>query len=417
MRAMPDPATIPYESSGQAAGAARLWAVNLVTFFASIGTGVVWNGISFIAETDYHFEKGRTLLLYLVMGATYVAGAFSAGRVVRMLEERLSPRSTLALILAGEAVVCVSLGLLRTDAMLWIVACFISVLSSWLWPVIESYVSAGRHGASMRSAIGWWNLSWTGAVALSMVVIGPMIKERGRDAIVALGAVHALALLPLMGLPRKPGSHDAELAAAAVQPEYPLLLRAARMLLPVSYVLNSAMSPLLPYLMNALHVDKSWQTPATSTWMWVRIGAITIMWQMPFWHGRWGTLVVGALSMTLGFGLIVMAQWLSLMLLGLALFGVGMGIIYYAALYYAMAVGRAEVDAGGTHEALIGVGYSIGPLTGLASLAMMQAGAIEGEPQFNRTVVAIVWLLILLAAIGVARTYRRAHRGRIARAR
>ena len=48
--------------------------------------------------------------------------------------------------------------------------------------------------------------------------------------------------------------------------------------------------------------------------------------------------------------------------------GVGMGAVYYAALYYGLAVGHADVDAGGTHEGLIGVGYCLGPLVALAGV-------------------------------------------------
>jgi hypothetical protein len=55
------------------------------------------------------------------------------------------------------------------------------------------------------------------------------------------------------------------------------------------------------------------------------------------------------------------------MLAGLVAFGAGHGILYFASLYYAMAVGGAEVDAGGTFEALIGAGYVVGPLAGLAA--------------------------------------------------
>ena len=58
---------------------------------------------------------------------------------------------------------------------------------------------------------------------------------------------------------------------------------------------------------------------------------------------------------------------------GLVVFGVGMGLTYYAALYYSLAVGHAEVDAGGTFEALIGVGYFVGPLLGIAAAAVAPA--------------------------------------------
>jgi hypothetical protein len=364
-----------------------LWAINLLTFLASIGTGIVWNGLSFVAESTYHFEKGRTLTMYLLMGVTYVVSALSTGRVLRALERFVTPRSALGLILLLEAAIC---------------------FSSWLWPIIESYVTAGRHGAAMRDALGWWNVCWTSAVAASMVVIGPLIKDHGRDAIALMGAVHAVALVPLIWLSPEPDPHDEELHAAAVDTEYPWLLDAARLLLPISYVLNSAMSPLLPYLMNALHIDKGWQTPATSTWMWARIAAIFVMWRAPFWHGRWGTMLLGGAAMTLGFGIVVTTSSMPSMLVGLGTFGAGMGIIYYAALYYAMAVGRAQVDAGGAHEALIGVGYSIGPLTGLVCLGFSNAGLIGDEAHFNQAVVALVWLLTLITLVFVMRAYLRA---------
>lgn len=55
-----------------------------------------------------------------------------------------------------------------------------------------------------------------------------------------------------------------------------------------------------------------------------------------------------------------------------------MGIIYCAALYYAMAVGHADVDAGGKHEASIGLGYGVGPLCGLAAMQVLGETAGSG---------------------------------------
>ena len=52
---------------------------------------------------------------------------------------------------------------------------------------------------------------------------------------------------------------------------------------------------------------------------------------------------------------------------------------YTAALYYVMEVGGGEVDAGGSHEALIGIGYTVGPLCGVFSCALVRAGWIAPE--------------------------------------
>jgi MFS family permease len=232
-----------------------------------------------------------------------------------------------------------------------------------------------------------------------------------RMAIVVLGLLHAVAIVPLMRFERFPGAHDVEQSHASIQPEYPLLLHAARMLLPLSYVLNAAMSPLLPYLFTRIDLPQQFETTVASTWMWVRIVAMAIMWNLGFWHGKWGTLLLGGISMTLGFGIAVLVPSLPLLILGLAIFGVGMGIIYYAALYYAMAVGRAEVDAGGTHEALIGAGYTVGPLTGLIGVSATSAAHTAGWQVWDGAIlVAVVWLLIGIGTIAVLRPYRQARR-------
>jgi hypothetical protein len=382
-----------------------LAAVNGLTFLASIGTGVVWNGISFIAEQEYHFDKRQTITLYIVMGATYIGGAFWTGSVLRTLASILQPRTALAMIFICEALICLSIGLVRQTWMLWIVASVVSVLSSWQWPIVESYLTAGRHGSQMREAMGWWNICWTSAVAVAMLLIAPLIKDHGRLAIVMVGAVHLLAIAPLCWFAATPGVHDDHAAATSVQTEYPLLLRAARMLLPLSYVLNSAMSPLLPFMLNNLGVEKGFQTPLTSVWMCTRVLTMAVMWRVGFWHGRWGTLLLGGLAMTFGFSVMVSATGVLAVITGFAAFGMGMGIIYFAALYYAMAVGRAEVDAGGTHEALIGVGYTIGPLAGLASIQFTST-----EQHFSRSLIAIVFGIVAIGVIGVLRVYLFARR-------
>jgi hypothetical protein len=82
-----------------------------------------------------------------------------------------------------------------------------------------------------------------------------------------------------------------------------------------------------------------------------------------------------------------------------------MGLTYYASLYYALAVGRAEVDAGGNFEALIGLGYLGGPLLGVAASAAVpghSAGATVG----------LCWLIMAVGAAGALHAWRQARRAR-----
>jgi hypothetical protein len=393
--------------------ASPLWAINALTFVASIGTGVVWNGVAFVAKHAYEYDRIQTLALYVAMGGVYVLGAMTAGRGIRLVEKRIAPRTLLGLILVVESLICLGPMFTMSQVMLWTIGIGVSLLSSWVWPIVESYVTAGRHGEDMRNSIGWWNLSWTIAVAASLWLMAPMIEHDAQMALVILGPFNALGLIPLIWFRCRPGAHDDQLSAASVGREYQLLLHAARVLLPLSYVLNAAMSPLLPYLFERFDLNAWWETPVAATWMSVRVVAMTLMWRLGFWHGRWGTLLLGGLTMCGGFALIVLSPALWVMMMGLATFGAGMGVIYYAAIYYAMAVGKAEVDAGGTHEALIGLGYTMGPIAGFVGIGLGGAMRNAGWQIWDGTgIVVVVLMLTGAGAAGAVRPYFTARKRR-----
>ena len=89
-------------------------------------------------------------------------------------------------------------------------------------------------------------------------------------------------------------------------------------------------------------------------------------------------------------------------LLGEAIFGFAAGLTYSAAIYYAMVVKNASVDAGGVHEGLIGAGFAIGPAMGLAGIAM---APIFGNEMLG--VLAGVAVLMAVCAAGALRPLAR----------
>jgi hypothetical protein len=139
-----------------------------------------------------------------------------------------------------------------------------------------------------------------------------------------------------------------------------------------------------------------------------RFAALFVMWQVGFWHGRWGTLVAGGGSLVGGLALVLVAPSLTMVVGGLALFGAGMALTYYAALYYSLAVGHGAVDAGGNFEALIGLGYCLGPLLGLGG-RLVGAGS---EPRAASATVVFTWLVAATVAVLALRPYLRARRAR-----
>ncbi|MDY7110546.1 MAG: hypothetical protein SYC29_18090 [Planctomycetota bacterium] len=391
-------------------GVTPLWAPLAVTFLASLGTGIFWNAIAFIARNTYDFPQERNFVLAAVMGAVYVIGAFGIGRIMQRLEHRLRPRTLLVGLMVAQGVLCFGPVAIGREAVFWITAAGVSIASAAMWPLLESYLTAGRHGRAMRSAIGWFNITWMSAVIVPLLAMPPLLEDRGEWVIGAQAIASLLALVPLCFFAARPRHHAADLAAASVTAEYPLLLRSARVLLPMSCLLFMAMGPILPYRFEDIGVKLEFQTPATATWMFARFAAMLVMYRLRFWHGRWGTLLLAGSLMTGGFALVILAPDLLRMLVGFVFFGVGIGAVYYAALYYAMSVGRAEVGAGGVHEALIGSGYTLGPLAGLTGTVLAQGTALGRAATAGQAIVGVVWALVALGAIGAALPYARARR-------
>lgn len=384
-----------------------------LTVLASFGTGILWNGMPFIAEHDYDFSEVENFGLFTIVGLVYVVAAFLAGRLIRRIESTLSARSLLAILLIAQSALAMIPLVADAEWMIWMVTIGLGIASALFWPVVESYLSAGRAGKRLRFAIGLWNVLWTLAVAISLIGLAPLMSEGSRlarYAIVGLAGLNIFGTICLVWFRRQPLAPGHASAAAEAGREYPYLLHAARILLPTSYFLVGMISPLMPYRLEVLEVASTYKTPLTATWMFTRVGVIVVMWLLPFWHGRWGTLLLAGGSMVLGYLGMLMAPTVWLMFTSLAIFGFGQGITYYAAIYYAMSVGNAEVDAAGTHESLIGAGYAGGPLAGLVTVLLV-GGA---DPATTIAALRIGLILLVMTAAGwfALQPYRRARRER-----
>ena len=390
---------------------APLAAVLAVTFAGSLSGGVFWAAIFFVTARHYGFSAARNLVLAAVMGAVYAVAAAGAGRLVRRLSALSSPRALLAAALATWTVAAMApLAAPQTEAAIWGGALLGAVASAVTWPIVESYLSAGRHGAEMRAAIGWFNVTWTPATALGLLLM-PIVTQIGTLAALGLSAAGSFAaLIATFKLPVRPGAHEPDEAQAAVGREYPFLVRAVSWLLPMSYVLCAAMSPLLPHRLAAVSGGTAGGGVA-ALWMVARFFTLLAMWRTGFWHGRWGTLALAVAALAAGLATIMLAPSLALLAAGLIVFGFGMGLTYYAALYYSLAVGRAAVDAGGTFEALIGFGYFAGPLLGLGAQAVASPGHAASAT------VMLAWLVAGGCSLGALRRYLAARRARLPKRR
>lgn len=392
-------------------GRSPLWATLTLTWVNNLGAAAALIGVYSVAESAFSFSDSALLVLGLLQGVTYIAAAALAGRGTRRLAgpgRAMSTRTLLAVLMVLMAGLALLPWLTARPWAVWVLVGVYSPLSGWLWPLVESYVSAQRHGDELRRATGGFNMSWASSQVVTFWALAPFMAGHPLLAIAVLGMSHVLCLGVLAFLPREPGAHDQPEQAhdPAEAARLRRLLGAHRVTLVLSYVLYSALNPLLPSRAGALGVDATWLPPLISVWMTTRVVLFAIMQRWHAWHGRGATLAWSAGALLGGFVLAMLAPGVGLLILGLAIFGVGMGATYAAAFHYAMEVGAAGVDAGGKHEALIGVGYSAGPLAGLAATGLVASHAIGAGSHSAATAAIAGGLACAVGAGACARLLR-----------
>lgn len=337
----------------------------MIAFLASISTGVIDNGLFFIAKEEYGFGRIPNALLALMIGVFYIPSALAIGPVLRWLSgryEAVTPRRALIVLMVLMAGLCALPALVPVEATVWIFMALYIPLMGAMWPMIEGFLSGGLRGVELRRATGKFNLIWASAVMASAWLMAPLLHMgRPLAALLGLGVVHLLCIWPVMALPDEPLRGVADLHEPH-PPSFVGLLKCFRWLLLLSYVLMAMITPLMPWRLDRLELSIGWQMPMLSVWMLSRVAMFWLLQHWGGWHGRWRTPMWSGVVLALGFAGVLLTGSQLGMVVGLMLFGVGAGTIYAAGLYYAMEVGDGEVDAGGKHEAVIGAGYTIGPL-------------------------------------------------------
>jgi predicted MFS family arabinose efflux permease len=341
--------------------------------------------------------------LALAFGLAYAVGALGSHRAAAALGERAVLAASLVLLCFVHTLMAV------TPTMTTVVLAYplIGLLQGAKWPVVESYATAGRSAASMLNALGRFNVSWSLAVPLAVALTGPALVASRAALFWAAAALNVLALASAWRLPRHPPhAHAAEESVNVDDHHLPqvALLGAARWAMLASYALLFLLAPLIPSVFDRLQVPLARATALASLLDVFRAVSFVAFAVFTAWRGKAAPLLACMAGLPLGFALTLFADRLELVIAGQALFGVASGLTYTAALYYAVVLGNASVEAGGAHESLIGLGLALGPLSGMIGAALERA--LLPHPY---GVVATVMPLLVACGIGAARSLSRKH--------
>jgi hypothetical protein len=350
-----------------------------LTFLQSFGSVLLSRGVYFYTHDRLAWGRAENLLLGLAYGAVYIAGAMASHAVTARAGERRSLLVLLMLLVALHLVIY----LWPTGQALALGLPAISFLLGIKWPIIESYMSAGETPTELLRTSARYNITWASSVPLGLAVSGSLIASPEPELLFLVPAVTgSVALVLGLSFPGRPEhlheSHP-ERPDPVEMERYTALTVSARWAMMLSYSLIFLLAPIMPEILQKLGLDVAQSTPAAALLDMGRLASFLLVAAYSGWRSRVPPLVAAILGLPAAFCMVIFAQHLALALLGELLLGLAAGFAYYSALYYALVVKNASVDAGGAHEALIGLGYALGPLAGLAAQAVGSAASGESR--------------------------------------
>ena len=263
----------------------------------------------------------------------------------------------------------------------------VACIQGAMWPIFESYISAGETPAELGRVLSRYNIAWALSTAPALFLAGLLIASGHPWLLFVVAAgLFALVLLSCLAFPDKPSHFDQEHPArphSELLERYRGLLAAARFAMLGSYMMMYVLAPLMPEIMRNVGFGTAAAARAAGVLDVARLAAFLGLFAYAGWHGKKAPILCSILALPIGFGVALFGSNAASVLLGEVLFGAAAGFLYTAALYYAQLVENASVDAGGAHEALIGVGYALGPSAGLVGTALA-GGAGPGSAAYIR---------------------------------
>ncbi|MCE9592475.1 MAG: MFS transporter [Planctomycetes bacterium] len=380
-----------------------------IAFIESFATILLERGVYFYAQDHLQFSPTANLGLALGIGVCYVIGAL----ISHKLAHRLGEKRVLLTVLIIHCALHAALAFFAAVPPFLLLNFTLALVTGLKWPIVESYVSAGRTAGQTARAVGLFSISWALSVPPGMAAAGQLIHWKPASLFVAAALVNLVTLAIVCLLESRPThlAHDSPHRPSAEEmSRLPRLLSSGRWSMFASYMLLFLIVPLMPEIFRSMGFGVRSSTALGSLVEVVRAVTFIAMVNTIAWHGRPSGLFFAAVALPIGFLMILFGaelpqqfagQHLATVLLGELVFGVAAGFAYYAALYYAMVHANASVESGGAHESLVGLGFAVGPAVGL--LGYLLAGPLGGH---NTGMVVAVVPIILICAAGALHPLR-----------
>jgi MFS family permease len=386
----------------------------------SVASNLLMLSFFFYAKQVFHWSAASCLGLVSGEGLVYILGALSANKIAATFGRR----GGLLLLQTVLVILCAIAWIYPTPAAVVPVLLVYTLCCAAVWPAVESLVVAGTEGDVLSRRLGLYNFSWSAVGAITLAVSGSIISRFPSGIYLIPLVAHACAgVLLLIGGLEPPSSTAASHPIISAEPELlaqrTLALHLSRIALPSTYVVVYSLAALMPSLRVIQSFGESSQTVVASVWMASRFVTFVFLGATTGWHSRPRLLLVAAIVMLVAFlgmtirpaevfggSLNITRTDQVLMILSQIPLGAAMGLIYSASLYFGMVLSDGSTEHGGYHEALIGLGQSLGPAAALASQTLR-----PGDNAASVYAVAGLVGLTILAAAALSFCHRAGRAG------
>ena len=368
-------------------------------------------GIFFYMKDRFGWQMPQNFRLAAAQGLIYVPGALSAGR----FSSWLGRRGALAAVYAVLSVLSlVAWGMASGDrpsaAAVTLLLLAYTAAIGVSWPILESVVAGGDPRAIARR-VSVYNIVWPAAGAIGIACEGTIIRYWMSGLLLVPAATHlaSLFLLAMAGRLESP-SRSIE-PVLRPQPELihqrKLALWLSRTALPATYTVVYGLMPMMPSLPTMQQLPTQLQTVVADVWLITRgltfVGLALGTW----WHTRPRILLWAAVAMLVAFFGMTLpptrgaspAADLASLIAWQAVLGAALGMIYSGSLYFGMVLSGGSTEHGGYHEALIGLGWVLGPAVGAAAQAVRPNDIRAGTAAVGAVIAASVVVVLVTAFV------------------
>jgi len=324
----------------------------------------------FFAHTAFGADQVQQGTLGFLNALGYAIGCLLFGP----WSERTGRRMMVCIAVAGNVVLLVAVTRCESLTALIVLVSVRKFILAMFWPALMAWMADVSTPRSFAGDLCAFNVGWTlgaGAGAWFAGHIGQWAASHpgGYDPqvpyLVAAGiGIAQLAWLVLVSPRpseihlREPGEMDVGLARN--------MLRLAWVCNAAVYALIGIVIFMLPRLaeLPVLSISESGQSTVNAIRSFAGLFVFALMLADRRWHGRFFPFVVCLAACLLTMVLIGTAQSPFAVFAGGACLGVALGASYTMSLFYSLSVPRIKGRGSGMHEALIGMGYAVGPLFG-----------------------------------------------------